>query len=138
MSTGVWTVCCQAGCCYGISWWCPGNNISDRLKSYPSQSVSTGVRTVCCQASCCYGISRWCPGNNISDRKKSYPSQSVSTGVWTVSCQTGCCCGSSWWCPCIIYLTGLNHILASLCPQVYGLYLVKLAVAVVLAGGVHV
>ena len=29
-----------------------------------------------------------------------------------------------------------NHILASLCPQVYGLYVVKLAVALVLAGGV--
>ena len=36
----------------------------------------------------------------------------------------------------IIYLTGLNHILASLCPQVYGLYVVKFAVAMVLAGGV--
>ena len=62
----------------------------------------------------------------------------MSTGVWTVSCQTGCCCGSSWWCPCIIYLTGLNHILASLCPQVYGLYVVKLAVAMVLAVDVQV
>ena len=30
-----------------------------------------------------------------------------------------------------------NHILASLCPQVYGLYVVKLAVALVLAGGVQ-
>ncbi|PIK48566.1 putative DNA helicase MCM9 [Apostichopus japonicus] len=33
-------------------------------------------------------------------------------------------------------LTGRNVILASLCPQVYGLYVVKLAVALVLAGGV--
>ncbi|XP_038046170.1 DNA helicase MCM9-like [Patiria miniata] len=32
--------------------------------------------------------------------------------------------------------TGRNVILASLCPQVYGLYVVKLAVAMVLAGGV--
>nr|CAB3263699.1 DNA helicase MCM9 [Phallusia mammillata] len=30
-----------------------------------------------------------------------------------------------------------NHILASLCPQLYGLYVVKLAVALVLAGGVQ-
>ena len=35
-------------------------------------------------------------------------------------------------------MTGRNHILASLCPQVYGLYVVKLAVAMVLAGGVQV
>ena len=35
-------------------------------------------------------------------------------------------------------LSGRNHILASLCPQVYGLYVVKLAVAMVLAGGVQV
>ncbi|CAL1548313.1 unnamed protein product, partial [Lymnaea stagnalis] len=34
-------------------------------------------------------------------------------------------------------LTGRNLILTSLCPQVYGLYVVKLAVAVVLAGGVQ-
>ncbi|BFZ04942.1 hypothetical protein BsWGS_07980 [Bradybaena similaris] len=34
-------------------------------------------------------------------------------------------------------LTGRNVILASLCPQVFGLYLVKMAVAVVLAGGVQ-
>ncbi|OWF35387.1 DNA helicase MCM9-like isoform X2 [Mizuhopecten yessoensis] len=34
-------------------------------------------------------------------------------------------------------LKGRNKILASLCPQVYGLYVVKLAVAVVLAGGVQ-
>ncbi|XP_072020036.1 uncharacterized protein [Amphiura filiformis] len=33
-------------------------------------------------------------------------------------------------------LVGRNVILASLCPQVYGLYVVKLAVAMVLAGGV--
>ncbi|XP_074650251.1 uncharacterized protein LOC141905312 [Tubulanus polymorphus] len=33
-------------------------------------------------------------------------------------------------------LTARNVILASLCPQVYGLYVVKLAVAMVLAGGV--
>ncbi|XP_022099794.1 DNA helicase MCM9-like [Acanthaster planci] len=32
--------------------------------------------------------------------------------------------------------TGRNVILASLCPQVYGLYVIKLAVAMVLAGGV--
>lgn len=32
---------------------------------------------------------------------------------------------------------GRNEILASLCPQVFGLYLVKLAVAMVLAGGVQ-
>ena len=35
-------------------------------------------------------------------------------------------------------LTGRNHILSCLCPQVYGLYVVKLAVAMVLAGGVQV
>ncbi|XP_061174591.1 DNA helicase MCM9-like [Saccostrea echinata] len=34
-------------------------------------------------------------------------------------------------------LTARNQILASLCPQVYGLYVVKLAVALVLAGGVQ-
>ena len=34
-------------------------------------------------------------------------------------------------------MKGRNHILASLCPQVYGLYVVKLAVALVLAGGVQ-
>ncbi|KAH9495874.1 DNA helicase mcm9 [Bulinus truncatus] len=34
-------------------------------------------------------------------------------------------------------LAGRNMILASFCPQVYGLYVVKLAVAVVLAGGVE-
>ncbi|XP_070543644.1 uncharacterized protein [Ptychodera flava] len=34
-------------------------------------------------------------------------------------------------------ITGRNIILASLCPQVYGLYVVKLAVAMVLAGGVQ-
>ncbi|XP_071450357.1 uncharacterized protein [Hetaerina americana] len=34
-------------------------------------------------------------------------------------------------------LNGRNIILASLCPQVYGLYLIKLAVAVILAGGVQ-
>nr|XP_039262957.1 DNA helicase MCM9-like isoform X1 [Styela clava] len=33
-------------------------------------------------------------------------------------------------------MTARNHILASLCPQIYGLYVVKLAVALVLAGGV--
>ncbi|XP_006879059.1 PREDICTED: DNA helicase MCM9 [Elephantulus edwardii] len=32
---------------------------------------------------------------------------------------------------------GRNEILASLCPQVFGLYLVKLAVAMVLAGGIQ-
>ncbi|NWI21761.1 MCM9 helicase, partial [Crypturellus soui] len=34
-------------------------------------------------------------------------------------------------------LAGRNEILGSLCPQVFGLYLVKLAVALVLAGGVQ-
>ncbi|XP_062835563.1 DNA helicase MCM9 isoform X3 [Anolis carolinensis] len=34
-------------------------------------------------------------------------------------------------------LAGRNEILASLCPQIFGLYLVKLAVAMVLAGGVQ-
>ena len=32
---------------------------------------------------------------------------------------------------------GRNEILASLCPQVFGMYLVKLAVAMVLAGGIQ-
>ena len=31
VSTGVWTVCCQAGCCISKSRWCSGKNISDRL-----------------------------------------------------------------------------------------------------------
>ena len=35
-------------------------------------------------------------------------------------------------------LTGRNQIVASICPQVYGLYVVKLAVALVLIGGVQV
>ena len=35
-------------------------------------------------------------------------------------------------------LRGRNHIISSLCPQVYGLYVVKLAVALVMAGGVRV
>ena len=35
-------------------------------------------------------------------------------------------------------LRGRNHIIASLCPQVYGLYVVKLAVTLVLTGGVRV
>lgn len=34
-------------------------------------------------------------------------------------------------------LRGRNHILASFCPQVYGLYAVKLAVTLVLVGGVQ-
>ena len=34
-------------------------------------------------------------------------------------------------------LQGRNHILSSFCPQVYGLYAVKLAVALVLIGGVQ-
>ena len=55
----------------------------------------------------------------------------MSTGVRTVCGQVGCYHGVSWW------STG-NHILASLCPQVYGLYYVKLAVTMVLAGGVQV
>lgn len=32
---------------------------------------------------------------------------------------------------------GRNQVLLSLCPQVFGMYLVKLAVAMVLAGGVQ-
>lgn len=35
-------------------------------------------------------------------------------------------------------LTARNQILASLCPQVYGLYVVKLAVTLALTGGVQV
>ena len=35
-------------------------------------------------------------------------------------------------------LMARNQILASLCPQVYGLYVVKMAVALCLAGGVEV
>ena len=34
-------------------------------------------------------------------------------------------------------LRGRNHILSSFCPQVYGLYVVKLAVTLVLIGGVQ-
>ncbi|XP_070705310.1 DNA helicase MCM9 [Pempheris klunzingeri] len=34
-------------------------------------------------------------------------------------------------------LAGRNHILLSLCPQVFGMYVIKLAVAMVLAGGVQ-
>lgn len=34
-------------------------------------------------------------------------------------------------------LQGRNHILSSFCPQVYGLYAVKLAVALILIGGVQ-
>ncbi|XP_030628078.1 DNA helicase MCM9 [Chanos chanos] len=34
-------------------------------------------------------------------------------------------------------ISGRNHILLSLCPQVFGMYVVKLAVAMVLAGGVQ-
>ncbi|XP_022073592.1 DNA helicase MCM9 isoform X2 [Acanthochromis polyacanthus] len=34
-------------------------------------------------------------------------------------------------------IAGRNHILLSLCPQVFGMYVVKLAVALVLAGGVQ-
>ena len=34
-------------------------------------------------------------------------------------------------------LQGRNHILSSFCPQVYGLYAVKLAVALILVGGVQ-
>lgn len=34
-------------------------------------------------------------------------------------------------------LQARNHILSSFCPQVYGLYAVKLAVALVLIGGVQ-
>lgn len=35
------------------------------------------------------------------------------------------------------HFPGRNEILASLCPQVFGMYLVKLAVAMVLAGGIQ-
>lgn len=35
-------------------------------------------------------------------------------------------------------LGGRNFILLSICPQVFGLYVIKLAVALVLAGGVQV
>lgn len=35
------------------------------------------------------------------------------------------------------HFQGRNEILASLCPQVFGMYLVKLAVAMVLAGGIQ-
>ena len=55
----------------------------------------------------------------------------MSTGIQTVCGQVGCYHCVSWW------STG-NHILASLCPQVYGLYVVKLAVTMVLAGGVQI
>lgn len=41
------------------------------------------------------------------------------------------------WVPLSAHVLGRNEILASLCPQVFGLYLVKLAVAMVLAGGVQ-
>lgn len=34
-------------------------------------------------------------------------------------------------------IIGRNQILLSLCPQVFGMYLIKLAVAMVLAGGVQ-
>ncbi|XP_069561969.1 DNA helicase MCM9 [Brachyistius frenatus] len=34
-------------------------------------------------------------------------------------------------------IAGRNHILSSLCPQVFGMYVIKLAVAMVLAGGVQ-
>ncbi|XP_039882681.1 DNA helicase MCM9 isoform X1 [Simochromis diagramma] len=34
-------------------------------------------------------------------------------------------------------IAGRNHILLSLCPQVFGMYVIKLAVAMVLAGGVQ-
>lgn len=35
-------------------------------------------------------------------------------------------------------LEGRNFILSSICPQVFGMYIVKLAAALVLAGGVQV
>jgi DNA replicative helicase MCM subunit Mcm2 (Cdc46/Mcm family) len=35
-------------------------------------------------------------------------------------------------------LSARNRILASICPQLYGLYVVKLAIAVILSGGVTV
>ena len=37
---------------------------------------------------------------------------------------------------CILFI-GRNQILLSLCPQVFGMYLIKLAMAMVLAGGVQ-
>lgn len=36
-----------------------------------------------------------------------------------------------------LLFVGRNHILLSLCPQVFGMYVIKLAVAMVLAGGVQ-
>ncbi len=35
-------------------------------------------------------------------------------------------------------LSARNRILASICPQLYGLYVVKLAIALILSGGVTV
>jgi DNA helicase MCM9 len=35
-------------------------------------------------------------------------------------------------------ISARNRILASICPQIYGLYVVKLAIALILAGGVTV
>lgn len=35
-------------------------------------------------------------------------------------------------------LSARNRILASICPQLYGLYVVKLAIALILSGGVSV
>lgn len=36
-----------------------------------------------------------------------------------------------------LFFTGRNHILLSLCPQVFGMYFIKLAASMVLAGGVQ-
>lgn len=42
-----------------------------------------------------------------------------------------------WYYLILLPFLGRNEILASLCPQVFGMYLVKLAVAMVLAGGIQ-
>jgi len=36
-----------------------------------------------------------------------------------------------------VFSTGRNQILLSLCPQVFGMFVIKLAVAMVMAGGVQ-
>lgn len=47
---------------------------------------------------------------------------------------TSTCCSLN---PSSLFSAGRNQILLSLCPQVFGMYVVKLAVAMVLAGGVQ-
>uniref|UniRef100_A0A3P9IT36 DNA helicase MCM9 n=1 Tax=Oryzias latipes TaxID=8090 RepID=A0A3P9IT36_ORYLA len=47
---------------------------------------------------------------------------------------TSTCCSLN---PSTLFSAGRNQILLSLCPQVFGMYVVKLAVAMVLAGGVQ-